>query len=527
MGFCERGNGPFYSGIYGPLRPNNGIGATDYAAPGLACPAMEKETTAANSQLTTLLKESGAYNKTNFDLVRVILKHGDYPSLVGDETAWEEEQEAKGEIHEEKKSETGFLTNKDGNIKECAIDGLSAVLEAKKKISLYIDSLEKKGIKKEALEKNYSGHISNLVKLTGSCSPLAKNLIFALTPTRLWAIGKTPIAMVATAYLAIEAGKCLVFKRSPAGFVRTSNYPHLQARAVLHSIVSYIIEYNGDQRLTMRQAIISSRRHGDFGRAFLPIKMPIESRAMRDWLEILYADPIKRADTANLVELDANIDEISTNWKNNFANFNKKYLQYIPTGDYELNRGLPFKSVVLMPVNHVIELSLDSIHPKRLDRISELLSLTKKSQTKISISARLPGFKRQALEVEDSNEESIATFEKLFSKEKSVAIAEQWKIVRRMLTKFNWMSTRVGDDAVPMLGIIRATITKSVDFEKKEVKEIDGLIPLRTRRLAELFGKPWELNYFADAPSPEQIEVFTKADKEEEKKPEERSMVAV
>ncbi len=324
--------------------------------------------------------------------------------------------------------------------------------------------------------------------------------------------------MIATSYLATEAGKSLVFKKNQNGFVRISNYPHLQARAVLHSIVTYSKEYNGDQRLTMRQAIICSRRHGDFARAFLPINMPLESRAIRDCLEILYSNPEKRAESANLVELDANIDEIANNWKKNLAEFTKPFHQEkmhqektTPNKvDFNKDRGIPFKSVVLTPVKKAIELALKNFHPKRLERINELLELTRKSQARISISARLPGFKRQALEADNISEDSKKIFSKLFEKEKTQDLAMRWKIVRRMLTKHNWLSTRVGDDAVPMIGMVEASLSKSLEFGREDKESLPGMVPLRHRRFVEIFGKHWEMNYFSDAPMPELIEVSTK-----------------
>ncbi len=514
LGACDRGLGPFYSGIYGPLRPNDSFSGTDYSCPGLACPEMEEASKAEQSKLAKILKSYSASNDTNISLVRVILKHSDFPAIIGDETAWEEEQEDNGEVNAVKKSETGFINNKDGKVIDSALNGLSAILEARKKIGMYIDSLDKKGIKEEALEKNFAGHLNNLNKLTASSTELSRLLTFSLTPKRLWAFAKTPIEMIATSYLATEAGKALVFKRSHDGFVRISNYPHLQARAVLHSIISYSKEYNGDKRLTMRQAIICSRRHGDFARAFLPTNMPLESRAIRDCLEILYSNPEKRAESANLVELDANIDEIGNNWKTNLANFNKGHFKQEANVEFNKERGLPFKSVVLMPIKKAIELSISSFHPKRLERINELIELTRKSQARISISARLPGFKRQALEADDISEDSKNVFNKIFKGEDTTLLANKWKIVRRMLTKHNWLSTRVGDDAVPMIGIVEGSLRKSLDFGKEDKEILPGLIPLRHRRFAELFGRQWESNYFSNAPMPELIEVSTKKKEE-------------
>ena len=134
----DRGLGPFYSGIYGPLKPNDSFSGTDYSCPGLACPATEEVSKTEQSKLAKILKSYSAENDTNISLIGVILKHADFPAILGDETAWEEEAEDTGEINTFKKSDTGFISNKDGKVIDSAIKGLSAILDARKKIGRYI-----------------------------------------------------------------------------------------------------------------------------------------------------------------------------------------------------------------------------------------------------------------------------------------------------------------------------------------------------------------------------------------------------
>jgi len=511
LGVCDRKKGPFYSGIHGPLRPNNSSSGTDFSCPGLACPAKEKAAIASSHKLCLLLKENNAYNETNFDLVRIILSHAGFPGAIPDETAWQdEEEESTGNVvFEAKKSEVSIITpdSIEVTLKDSALEGLIALLEARKKIGIYIDSLDKKGIKRVALDQNFSAHLSNLEKLTNSISPLAKLLIFSLTPTRLWALGHLKPEMIASAYLAIEAGKCLVFKKIDGGFTRMSNFPHLQARAVIQSLPQYHNEYNGDDRQAIRQAIICSRRHGDFGRAFLPMRMPVATRAIRDWLEILYTESEKREDSAHLVELDGHLDEIHLNWRTNLDKRVRKDEPALFPHYKDYNKGVIHKSVVLFPVAETISLALKGLHEVRLERIVGLLNSTKKFQHKLSISARLPGFKRQVIE-EDTN--SIVEHLETVSKGYGIKnIFSRWRIVRRMLTRYNWLSTRIGDDSVHVNGIVHGV----ADIADNKKIGLDAITPLRQRRFGELFGKKWDSNHYDHYSLADSLKVFVSLDK--------------
>lgn len=511
LGVCDRKKSPFYSGIYGPFRPNNSFSGSDFSCPGLACPPRAKESVALNHKLVSLLKQSNAFNQTNLGLVEIILAHADFPGLVEEENFYQEEPETVDPAFglPERASSTGFVSNDRCKLEQRALCGLPAVLDAHQRLVRYVKSLEARGVKSSALNSNYPAHIENLEKLTANSSPLVKLLITSITPNRIWALAHLDPAVVASAYLAIEAGKCLVFKRHGQAFARISIFPHLQARAVIHSLPEYHQDYKGDTRLIIRQAIICSRRHGDFGRAFLPNRMPIESRVLRDWLEILYADPVKEDDTARLVELDAHIEEVSVNWRIGLSTQLKKEaegkdplsLEAAPRAAW---KGIVYKSVVLMPIRDLLKIALRGIPEERRKRISWLLAATRKYQTEISISARLPGFRRQAMEADKSGEDSDAIIQALSSAQGGKALIENWRIVRRMLTRYNWLSTRVGDDAVPLAGLISGVVCE----EGKKEERLSALVPLRQRRFAELFGRAWEHLYYAQNPNPEDVEIF-------------------
>jgi hypothetical protein len=512
LGVCDRGKGPFYSGIYGPLKYNNSISGTDLGCPGLACPAMVTELRASTHELTSILKRFGAFNKTNEDLVRIVIQYGDFPAVVESEQSSESNIVDDGmEKLEEKRSKTAFVSNELGKLEESTILGLKAVLSAQKALQDFFKFTKERKTDLAALNSDFALYKSLIAEFVAKLDSRAAIFLNSLTPNRAYAIGAIPSTALASAYLATEAGKCLVFKRTGEGFAVISLLPHLQARAVLQSIPALYEDYNGDTRLIMRQAIISSRRHGDFGRAFLPEKMPIESRAIRDLLEICYAEPHNKELSAYLVELDAHLEEISVNWKGGYQRFIRSTLPSL--GDSLnrklLNRGIPFKSVVLIPVEDLIEIALFGVDNHRIDRIVELLGLTKKYQSGISISARLPGFKRQALEAEKSVDELESMDPGSRDRYK------RWVVVRRMLTKYNWLSTRVGDDAVPDEGYVHGLVelVREDETAVANVEIFEALAPIRQRRFVEMFGAKWEHNLFKVAPHPEKVTLLVDSQK--------------
>ncbi|HMO17886.1 MAG TPA: hypothetical protein PKA63_06670 [Oligoflexia bacterium] len=511
LGVCDRGNGPFYSGIYGPYRPNNSFSGTDLSCPGLACPPMASREETEKMALVGLLERYGAKNDTNIELLQVVYAHANFPHYVGAESSIQAEEVLGPTDDDQRVSQTGLVGTEKGILLAGVMEALPSVLEAHAVARRYVSSLKNQNLDTRALNENFPGHVKAMEKLIEPLGEVSKILLSSLTPDRLWALADIPPSIVASAYLAIEAGKSLVYKPHVSGYSRISLYPHLQARAVIHSLVPYHQEYDGDSRLLIRQAIISSRRHGDFGRAFLPIRMPAKSRALRDWLEILYAENEKKQEVASLVELDAHIEEVH-------INFRSRLTQKIRGGakdksqsekNHQLSKGLAYKSVVMLPLEGLVKLAISGFHKQRLRKIAVLLDVTRKNQTQITTSARLPGFKRQAMEADTSAEDKDLIVKKIKELPGGGEIYDVWRIVRRMLTKYNWLSTRVGDDSVPLVGVVHGILRKVDKDHRTKHLFMDALVPLRQRRFTEILGKHWENTYYRYAPYQDDIDVFT------------------
>lgn len=514
LGVCDPGHGPFYSGVWAPLQPNGGMSGTDFSCPSLACPSQVRPSVVAKHSLGHLLKKYGAANETNIGLARIVLAYRDYPSLVEEERSEDDSQEFSP-LHQPSavQQQTGIVTSGEFNLVKSATIGLRAVLEAHQALRRYEKTASQVPLGQET-DPAFDQHREVIEQLAQGLTPLAGTLLRALTPARARALAALPTTLVVSSYLAIEAGKSLVFKRVKGGFTAISQFPHLQARAVIQSLPSYHREYSGDQRLIMRQAVVCSRRHGDFGRALLPVSMPTGSRALREWLEILYTAPERRIETSHLTELDAHLEEIYENWCRQFSERLKAQARAENDGAVTVNvwKGIPFKSVVLVPLISVINLSLKGVSASRQRRIFELIELTRAKQSSLSISARLPGFKRQAIEAAKESGAASGVSKILTESAGGKELLSKWMIVRRVLTRYNWLSTRVGDDAVPTDGLVQAVVILRDETGPPEVVGHDALVPLRERRFKQLLSADWERKYYATAPHPDDIEAFTDTD---------------
>lgn len=510
LGVLDRKRGPFYSGIFAPLRPNLSTSATELSAPGLACPNLAPKKEALDHPLVKILTKFDALNDTNLELVRIILAYRDYPTIVDEERVVEEGEDNATPT-------TSFRTNEEGTIEKCATESLLALFQALATLKRHYAGQDK--IDESHFAKDRALLSQRITKL----SPLTAKLVTALTPSRGLALAQLSTAAVASAYLATEAGKYLVYRREGDVFFPISRFPHLQARAVLHSITSYHQEYCADLRMIVRQAIISSRRHGDFGRAFLPVHMPMASRALRDWLEVLFSAPKRREGFAHLVELDSHLEEIHLSFRKELIKrLVSEGMRIRRDGDdlshlqSQLWKGFAYKSVVLFPLKEMVEVALRQIDSERLHRVTHLMQITKKLQASLSISARLPGFKRQAEVAEKSALESGGITRAIAEAHQDAPLLAGWLILRRLLTRYNWLSTRVGDCAVPPDGLIQAVVLDRTYGERPEVVGLDALVPLRQRRFKELLGAKWETQFYAHSPSSNDIDIYEESEEYQE-----------
>ncbi len=171
-------------------------------------------------------------------------------------------------------------------------------------------------------------------------------------------------------------------------------------------------------------------------------------------------------------------------------------------------KGQAFKSVVIFPLDSLMELTFANIEKTRLKRIVELMDDTRELQGSLSISARLPGFKRQAMEAAKWKTQIGNILTELKSQKGGERLVEKWMILRRMLTRYNWLSTRIGDDAVPTDGLVEAILIDRTKPETPEVIGLDAVAPLRQRRFKELLGENWEREFYQSVIHPRDIKVY-------------------
>jgi hypothetical protein len=212
---------------------------------------------------------------------------------------------------------------------------------------------------------------------------------------------------------------------------------------------------------------------------------------LRDILEVLYIDKDKLKDSSLITELDAYLDEVLHNWQNNFLALVKAELNNSEETSFNPDLGIVHKSIVLLKQEKVLELALKGYTKPRLERIHSLMKHAQKFNASLAISAQLPGFKLQ-LENEIIDERNKS---------------HNWDLVKKMLTRYNWLSTRLNDDAVPPSGLIYGIVLDR-RLEQTKTLEFETLVPLRQRRLKDLFGENWERKYYKNNPHPNDILTF-------------------
>lgn len=519
LSICDRGRSPFYSGIYGPLKTGQEKIGPDMSCHGLAAPDFVKKSEAISHPITKILGEYGALNKTTLSLMQIVLAYRTWPSYVEEERSADSiTSDSKDETTEVNNFNAGYANRANNNqinqtqreqysIQENIKESLPALLSAHKVlVSIFGNNGNVASIADSKLKDlkshdglSYMAMISMFAQVTASLPDLSKWLVTTLTPARARALASLSPHAVATAYLALEAGKCLVFEKQGTGFVQASQFPHLQARAILHSVAAFHQEYDQKYRQVIRQAILCSRRHGDFGRVFLPEGMPVSSRALRDWLEVLCAHRTRRNHASLATELDAHLEEIRINWQKKFKSFLVSQVQRaeVKQGGAErmISKGIVYKSVVLMPYKDVVDLALAGFSVAKVNRISCLMQNIERFNWVKLVPTDLPC----------SESDSVSGIS-----EKAQEDHERWMIVKAMLMQFNWLSTRVGDDAVPANGLVFGVVVAPAtdDGESAKVHGIEGLAPLRQRRLMQLFGRTWESDYYVQSFHPDDINVY-------------------
>jgi hypothetical protein len=472
----ETGNSRlFYSGIRAGLENLNEIGAPNKQVTGLACPKKAEDTKLRSSNLYRVLEKFGVANATNSALAAIIVEYEKFPSYIPPQ----EEEKLYSEFVEK-----GYLAENSAVIIEKILDLHSFYAHAAddSEFLAYLEDFEapKKNVK---LSLEQYGQV------------LQKSLHRALTPEMREVVSALPLSHICTLALSLEAGKVMVFAYEGERWHRKSNYPQLCARSVLHSIEAFSREHNFNERTVIRQAMIYSSRSGDFGPVKLPVDLSDEARALRQWSEILTANPHDVENTANDVEMYGIVFE-------SHKKFKQAFLDKIMVGDKEMLEGTyaTMGNLFLFPFSTIYKLTKQTLTQKSAKRLEELAKLAAQKQklkvihtdnlVDVAEKNRVPAHSKV---FEPLSEKEIKTLSDTYKI--PFQSLKEWSSLRIVLNNFGWLARRVGDYSVPESSLIFAVM--HTDIGTPGANELGligapGMVPLRATQLEERWGKTWQ-----------------------------------
>ncbi len=469
----QMGNGRvFYSGVRAGLDNLTPDGAPDVQVRGFACPRMSSPAEARASLLWKTLQQYDATNDTNLALVQVLLKNGQlapYVAAVG-----EEEQLSRA-------FSGGMLADNTVALLEAALGQHADCIAGQSSVRSVEDAVG--DLPPSADSDAY-----------GRCVRRAFDLV--LTPGMQQTLAELPAAEIATLVLAFESGKVLAHAFEGGKWVRRSNFPHLSARAVLHSIVEYPQDYNLRSRTRIRRGLIYAARKSAFSPVRMPVDMSDDSWVLRQWAEVLLACPHELSAVANEVELVGIVRESHVAWWQEFFNSSNSSFDQLRDKGFATATNLLF-----LPVADVVACMRRFVDAGSIMRMHVLLRRVAVQQARQRASEvesdsgptlQLSFDKVEALPSE-TELRTLATIHQM-----EVRDLQDWLALRTVLSAYGWVASRVGDYSVPHSSIIFAVFRTSVPLEGTNTLGLlgrPGMVPLRGSKLAEAWGPSWSSRF--------------------------------
>lgn len=474
----QTGNGRvFFSGVRVALDNPTPDGAPSEQVTGLACPGATTLAAAKTSPLAKVLERFSATTTTNLKLVAIIEHHKAFPAYIAPPG-------------EEAGLETFFegapLAENIERILEGALK-LHAAYRGESELdpSAHVDAAE-------IIKAAHQGK-----RLTGAdnASLVVDALDRVLTPKLKEALALLDAASVATVLLALEAGKSLAVAYEGGKWVCKSNFPQLSARAVLHSIPEFGLEYDFDLRATLRRALIFGSRSSVFAPVKFPVDFRPESRAARQWVEIVMATPHQLSRVADEVQLLGIVSELHQKWEKVFF----EGAQALNPEVIDQVFATP-QNLIFMPMARIVKLMKRVADTSELQQLEALVAVVSQEQRRRSAS--------QTPQADGDDQRSqIPSYEKVFnpfSPQEIKALvdihgvspedARTWSSLRVVLHAYGWLGRRVADRSVPESSVVFAVSKVGDDFPGANVLGLLGnlaVVPLRATRLGERWGKLW------------------------------------
>lgn len=487
----QTGNGRlFYSGARAGLENLSPSGAPDVLVRGLACPdyASKGETLASTTWKT--LSEWGATNATNEALTAILVKHGDTASYV---------PRLEDEALYDKSYKGASLAEHVPNILNAALTLHAAYAGGE-------------------CERAPQGTIAPGTLSGASSAEYAQSLQGALhqvlSPHLRALIGRLSAREVATFVLALESGKIIAHSFEGGKWFRRSNFPHLSARAILHSVVAYPKEYGFEGRQRIRQALVYASRTSSFAPVRMPIGMSDDIWAMRQWADILLAAPHELADAVNEIELVGLVRAAHGKFERDVLPRATSLVPNLSTTSFATMSDLFFLSTT-----NIVNLLRKTVTPQELARIAELSAIVgvKQKQRIERAQASEEGagttliYDRVFAPISDGEIESLSNIHSLNS-----ADLRDWSSLRNILASFGWLARRVGDYTVPESSIIFSVFKTPPNYPESNSLNLigkTGLVPLRGSKFRDVWGNDWDRRFqsFQRATMAETREDFERA----------------
>lgn len=485
------GNGRlFYSGARADLRSVTSSGAPTMQVTGLACPPCVPLAEVRAAEIGKLLDRFGASTQTTQTLAGFILAAKDIPAYVApaeEEPLLKEGYEGAGLLeHSVLTLERALLLHAFYRAEVSATPAGETPFLGTPRTPHPFEGVQQVTAKAGKLAANDYATL------------LGRSLDRVLTPEMKVHLATLRASELAALVLAFEAGKTLSHSFEGSRWIRRSNFPQLSARAVLHSVESFAEEHDYDRRTMLRRALVYGARHSPFGSVRFPVDLSPESRAARQWVELLMAMPYALQSVTDEVELFGLVGEMHTLWS-------RAFLEGLVTSDPKVTEGVIAGqgNLLFIPLERAVEGIRRTTSDRQRERLEELVFLVSQRQRLHALSMELMN--------DGEHRVVLQSYERVFTPlthQQMKQLAEQhdlsfedlrlWSSARVVLNAFGWLGRRVGDYSVPESSVIYTVFKGELPLPGSNELGLcgrKGMVPLRATRVEARLGKHWRQRF--------------------------------
>lgn len=458
----QAGNGRiFFSGIRVGFEPTDSDSAPATQVIGLACPERAPMRQVVRSEIARCLSHFGALDSINMELASVILAAEAIPGYVA----------SRGDDESLAQAWPG------ANLRVVTHAALSAALQAHAGCETDTAHISSRDERSMLTTENLDEH-------------LHATFARVLTASARREVLTLPRAHIATAILAVQAGKVLVHAFEGGKWVRKSRFGQLSARAVLHALPSFASNYSFAERAVIRQAIVYGLRRSVSAPVKLPTGMHGPTHALRQWVECVLACPHEFPAVADEVELFGLVREHGQKFQTALA----EELQ--ASGARLRKRCFATGTTAFLPAPILCSIARGALPNEQSLQVAMLVRRIAGRAPTAHEGAPPPDghqappreavAKQHVLIPPNTSQIRTLTADHGLSPDDALL----WCSLRSVLASQSWLARRVGDYSVPEQAIIFGVF---VNGESRHGSP--AMVALRASRFEELLGPRWAQNF--------------------------------